>query len=206
MWLSACPRSRDVNQAHLVELTYAPIETRITTRLKKNSFGYAHVNRFTNTSLVDRSNLITIQCNEPSLSNTTLATVNARSLKSNLDIIKPLIHELNIYIICLTETWLRPNDEYTPREFTPAGYSLFRVDRSEQTGGGVAIFCHSGLKPKPIALEQCSSFEHVIINLSSEQCSLKLVSAYRPPSSSTPVFLESLVRFLKICASVVQMS
>ena len=148
MWRSACPRSRGVNQAHLVELTYAPIETRITTRLKKNSFGYAHVNRSTNASLVDRSNLITIQCNEPSLTNATLATVNARSLKSNLDIIKPLIHELNIDILCLTETWLRPNDEYTPREFTPAGYSLFRVDRSEQTGGGVAILCHSGLKPK----------------------------------------------------------
>ena len=184
------PISRGVNEENLVQLSYKPIGTRLTERPQSNGFSRAHVN-------LDRSNLVTIQCKDSCLSNATLATVNARSLKSNLDVIKPLIHELNIDILCLNETWLRQDDEYTPREFTPAGYSLFRVDRFEQAGGGVAILCHSGLKPKQLVSEQFSSFEHVVVNLSSDQCSLRVVSFYRPPSSSTPVFLEQFSAFLE---------
>ena len=40
----------------------------------------------------------------------TLATVNARSLKANLGLRKPIIHDLDIDLLCLTETWPRQED------------------------------------------------------------------------------------------------
>ena len=98
----------------------------------------------------DFDNLVSIKCQNPSLSYAKLATVNARSLNANVDLISPIIRDLNIDLLCLTETWLRPEDEFIARAFTPAAFTLFRADRHSKKGGGVAILCHAGMQPKVI--------------------------------------------------------
>ena len=56
-----------------------------------------------------------------------LSTINARSLRSNYSLIKPLVLENNIALSCITETWLKSDDVFIPREFTPEGFSFFRA-------------------------------------------------------------------------------
>ena len=186
------PISRGVNKANLVELTSSAshIQTRISNRSDTKQIDSNAVNSNRSSYSRNHTNLIPVKSHNHDLSNATLATVNTRSLKANLDLIKPIIHDLDIDLLCLTETWLRPDDEYIARAFTPPGFTLFREDRSSKPGGGVAVLCQLSLKPKLIQTEQHSTFEHIAISLSPDKSALRLVSLYRPPSSPAPRFLE----------------
>jgi hypothetical protein len=60
---------------------------------------------------VNLDNLVNI-CKESNHDLTRVATLNARSLKANLDIIKQAVACNGIHILGITETWLRESDVY----------------------------------------------------------------------------------------------
>lgn len=75
--------------------------------------------------------------------------LNARSLKSiqrdeqsnqvvcNLQRFQDLVHSENSGVICVNETWL--NSTVSDNEILHSGFSIFRKDRKERSGGGVLI-------------------------------------------------------------------
>ena len=139
---------------------------------------------------IKRNNLIKIVTRNPNLSQSRLATLNVRSLKKHLDITKALIYQHKIDIFSLTETWLQEEDIYTINEVCPPGYTAIHEDRKEQRGGGLAVICSDAFKPKRIKTAKCSSFENLVVRMTSASRSLRLVTIYRPPSNSISTFCE----------------
>ena len=137
---NTCYENASANHANLIPLIGHPIPVQLTENRPQTLSG----RRSSLNSLIE----IPIR-NVPS-AQAKFATVNVRSLPKNMNLIKTVIEERKIDIMCLTETWLWKDELYTTRGFTPVGYSLHRVDRSERTGGGVAVLCHSSLCAKDI--------------------------------------------------------
>ena len=66
----------------------------------------------------------------------TIEHVNAQSLLGSIDVIRLLVVERNIDVLCVSETWLNSN---TPDVFVKiSGYNIFRYDGGR--GGGVCIY------------------------------------------------------------------
>ena len=61
-----------------------------------------------------------------------------RSLRGKLDELNILISQCsNLHILAFTETWL--NDNITDGEISLFGYSIYRRDRTNGIGGGIAF-------------------------------------------------------------------
>ena len=69
---------------------------------------------------------------------------NIRSLYGKFDQLQILIAQCsNLHVIALTETWLRGNT--VDSEISLPGYALFRNDRNNGSGGGIAIYVKDSL-------------------------------------------------------------
>ena len=70
--------------------------------------------------------------------------LNVRSLRGKLDELKiRLCDSKTIDVLTFSETWLQPN--ISDKEIQILGYTSVRYDRSAKSGGGVIIYCKSGL-------------------------------------------------------------
>ena len=78
--------------------------------------------------------------------------MNARSLISNIDIIKPIIENSNISVVTISETWL--NDMLPDKFIEIKGYKVLRRDRTTCHGtsqnpkrdGGLVIYLSDDIK------------------------------------------------------------
>ena len=139
-----------------------------------------------------------------SISNLIFSHLNVRSATSvtpTLD--KPLaisefLQENKIDILSLSETWLSSNTlDSTLNSLTPSGFSLLHTPRPVGKGGGVAFIYRSFLKLKKLIIPKISSFEAICVQLSISSSSFILLSVYRPPTSSIPVFLSEFSSLLE---------
>ncbi|XP_057184659.1 uncharacterized protein LOC130551130 [Triplophysa rosa] len=64
--------------------------------------------------------------------------LNIRSLNSKAVIVNEMITDNSFDILCLNETWLKPNDYYGLNECTPPSYCYMHEPRPVGRGGGVA--------------------------------------------------------------------
>src|SRR5436309_3189651 len=69
--------------------------------------------------------------------------VNCQSLYAHIDEFRFYFGKKQFDIICMSETWLRPG--VTDEMVKLPGYNLFRCDRANRMGGGVAFFIASYL-------------------------------------------------------------
>jgi len=73
----------------------------------------------------------------------TLVT-NIRGIGQKLDELFCVIHNNNVHIACITETWL--NDNTTSDSLHMGGYSFYRCDRKDgRRGGGIVCYVSSYL-------------------------------------------------------------
>jgi len=108
-------------------------------------------------------------------------------------------------VICVTETWLKPND--LENDISLSGYHFHDKPRSfaydtsedvfsklkEENHGGVGIYHRQNLKATLIDL-QCINIECIMCNLRDLNTTMAVV--YRPSSYNIPVFRENLITLI----------
>ncbi|XDV26601.1 hypothetical protein PO909_030257, partial [Leuciscus waleckii] len=67
-----------------------------------------------------------------------LGLLNIRSLTPKAVIVNEIVTDNSFDVLCLTETWLKPNDYFGINESTPPGYCYKHEPRLIGRGGGVA--------------------------------------------------------------------
>ena len=107
---------------------------------------------------------------------------NARSLCNKIALVTELIHENNIALLCVTETWLKVKDKAKIKELHELGFDIFSAPRAGR-GGGVGFIFKSGFPIKNQKSIKFKSFEVTeAIILAQER--IKICLMYRPELTS----------------------
>ena len=109
--------------------------------------------------------------------------LNARSINNKTEAVVDFILEHQLDVLCVTETWLQVSDSFTANSVTPNGFSIFSNPRLNRRGGGVAAIIKNDLCCKRLANVCFSSFEALLVKITSSTKSLAIVTIYRSPGS-----------------------
>ncbi|XP_008293029.1 uncharacterized protein LOC103366937 [Stegastes partitus] len=128
-----------------------------------------------------------------------MGLLNAHSIKNKISEISAFIHEYKLKILCLTETWLRPDTgdqllkEALPDNFKFCHEMRNNVRETSQKGGGVAVAYSGNLQETRVkfekktssnSLEPFNTFEYVATNLKHDDWNqpIRVINVYRPPN------------------------
>ena len=127
--------------------------------------------------------------------------INIRSLTPKAVIVNEMITDNSFDVLCLTETWLKPNDYIGLNESTPPNYCYKHEPRQTGRGGGVATIYSDILSVTQKTGYRFKSFEILMLNVTLSDMqkksivSLSLATVYRPPGPYTE-FLKEFGDFL----------
>ena len=97
-------------------------------------------------------------------------------------------------IVGLTETHIKPTDtESFISELTPPNYKLWHVPQKYSTGGGVGLLIRNSFMAKSLDTIEIKSFEYLMLSVCLPNHNVNVVVIYRPPASSTAVFLDEFM-------------
>ncbi len=124
-----------------------------------------------------------------------------RSLAPKAVIVNEMITDNSFDVLCLNETWLKPNDYIGLNESTPPSYCYKHELRQIGRGGGVATIYSDILNVTQKTGYRLNSFEILLLNVTLSDMqnksvlSLALATVYRPPGPYTD-FLKEFADFL----------
>ena len=124
---------------------------------------------------------------------------NIRSMRNKLGFVIELLHEFDLDVLCLTETWLFPSDIDIIRAALPRSFSISHIPRMSGAGvgGGVAVIHSNVLDAKhEISNSQFSSFEFMEIRFACHGEAIHIYVIYRPGHPGMDrVFMEEFGSF-----------
>ena len=125
--------------------------------------------------------------------------LNIRGLSSKVNDLKHLIDHVQLNgqpdILLLCETWLT---KQSPSVNIP-GYSLYRKDRNNKKGGGVAVLVSDHLSSRPrYDLSLGDECESLIIEVKLGTTQALISSVYRPPNTNCKKFVKEFQENIKI--------
>ena len=125
---------------------------------------------------------------------------NARSLRNKMQSLEAILSSAEFCMLLFVETFLARAD--TSAKCLVGSnelYTLFRCDRNDRTGGGVAIFCRHDLNPAQIVIpENLSTVEAICVNLKIHSHP-RILCIYRPPNC-TLQYHEKMCHVISHCA------
>ena len=87
----------------------------------------------------------------------------------------------NYDVIGVTETWLSESDG---DEYNISGYTLYRKDRQDRRGGGVALYIRNSLDAQVLNLDKENNAESIWVRIMDTNSKGIIIGAcYRPPNS-----------------------
>lgn len=126
--------------------------------------------------------------------------INARSILSDdkFEEFKLILYRSGVQwdIVCVSETWLC---ELSEQFRSIDGYTCFFDSRSNQSGGGVAIYvCNSKIKRTSVFPKLMKSTQSLFISVSlSNNMSFIIGQVYKPPSLDSNLFIDDLAQCLE---------
>ena len=140
---------------------------------------------------------------EASHTDTSLSSVymtNARSLNNKFDEFYCMVQDMEIDLVCVSETWLK--DEIPQSVFSIPDYTMFWKNRQAKQGGGVALYAKSYLNPTPTQFTIPADLEILWVQLHPRRLprsisSIFVAAIYSPPDNgNNQTFIQSLVASL----------
>ena len=123
--------------------------------------------------------------------NIRLATTNVRSIREKTASLTDLIISKTIYILAVTETWLRPPDtDACIADISPPGYTFHHRPCSVGRGGGVGFLISKLFNVTMHASPHYTSFESICVNISNSCFCGVFICIYRPPGDPANFFEE----------------
>ena len=123
--------------------------------------------------------------------------LNIRGLYSKLGNLQYLIDNVSKVVpdvVTLSETW---SNKHTPN-FEIPGYKIFRQDRKNKKGGGVAILVRNNLQCRELEIPKAiDKVEICGVQINTNKCQLGVLSVYRPPNTSAITFKSIFEKIVK---------
>ena len=92
------------------------------------------------------TNLLKLQADTTKCYNCKLAHINARSITNKSSPIQHYLHDQEVDICAITETWVKTNDQTAPKEILPPSYNIITKPRPDgRCRGGLAIVYKSSI-------------------------------------------------------------
>lgn len=136
-------------------------------------------------------NMINNQIKTKSINNSLKCGVlNARSINNKTEAVVDFILEHKLDVLCVTETWLQASDSFTANSVTPNGFSIVSNPRLNRRGGGVAAIIKNDLGCKRLANVCCSTFEALLVKITSSTKSFVIATIYRSPGPLNNFLIE----------------
>ena len=89
----------------------------------------------------------------------TVGCLNAQSVKNKCILISNFIADNQLDMYLITETWLRPENNFIRNECSPTGYIFLNETRGHREGGGVRMICRDIYKPLKLSSGIVNFFE-----------------------------------------------
>lgn len=124
--------------------------------------------------------------------------LNARSIKNKFSELEAIMISEGYDIVGITETWLSEEDG---DEYNIEGYKLFRKDRCNRRGGGVALYVNENINVQEIPeIEHFLPCEDIWVRLiGKHETGLNVGVCYRPPALDSIVNEMLLKRITQAC-------
>lgn len=110
--------------------------------------------------------------------------LNPGSLKPHVDELRTFVNDVSLHAIAVSETWFsgKVNDGLVSIN----NFSLFRHDRVNRRGGGVAVYLRNGLKTRIIRKSRANTkIEFLILEIDNRAGDkIAFAVVYNPPSNS----------------------
>lgn len=106
--------------------------------------------------------------------------LNVNRLRFKIDQVRNLVHNLNLSVLAVTESWLSP--DIPDNEVNILGFRIFRRDRpGRRPGGGVCIYVHHSFLVSLAPKYSHPSLEMLWIRIRLKQQDVYVGCLYRPP-------------------------
>ena len=111
--------------------------------------------------------------------------INSRSCKNKTHLIKDAIEDMDIDILCISETWLRQKgDESVIADLKPPGYELENGARTHRDGGGLAFIYREKISKSDIIVSSLPalpvSYELLCTEIKINSVHTLLIAVYYP--------------------------
>ena len=125
-------------------------------------------------------------------------TLNCRSLRNKTSDLKVLLEDYKLDVGALQETWLNKGDKSIYAEIKEKGYKVYKRERAEGKGGGLAILINTltCIKSSAVYNYKYSTFENVVCSVTISKVKQVIINIYRPPSQSQSKFLIDFEDFI----------
>lgn len=114
-----------------------------------------------------------------------LAHFNCRSIMAHIDELRLTFQDIRPLFIGISETWL--DDSISDSEIELSGYSVYRHDRKNRRGGGVALYVLENVK-HTLRRDLEDDFEAIWIEMQLNKVKYLIGCVYRAPDKSLEVF------------------